>query len=112
MEPSTGLVLHEVEEDRHVIRVISAVDIYAAPQFASEVTAASDAPLILIDLTSCRYMDSRGVDVLLRAHREYGQRFRVITRPESGVDRLLRALKFDRHVAMFGSVDEARRSNV
>ena len=102
------LVLHEIEQDRHIIRAIAAVDIYSAPEFAAEVATAAQASTIVVDLSSCRYMDSRGVEVLLRARMTYGERFRVVTRPQSGVDRLLRVLQFDRHVPMFSSLNEAR----
>ena len=45
---------------------------------------------IFADLTNCRYMDSTGLAVLVRAKRNFGEKFSVGVEPDSNLERLLK----------------------
>jgi len=45
---------------------------------------------IFADLSNCRYMDSTGLAVLVRAKKNFGEKFSVAVEPGSNLDRLLK----------------------
>jgi len=45
---------------------------------------------IFADLTNCRYMDSTGLAVLVRAKKNFGEKFSVGVEPGSNVERILK----------------------
>jgi anti-anti-sigma factor len=111
MDTSRGrreLVTHCIEDGCHVLGVVAEIDICESPQFETEVAKAANADRIVVDLTDCHYMDSSGFHVLSRASKLYGDRLRLVATPGSAVDRVLRVLQIDTHVATFTSVDDAR----
>jgi|GEM_PF-5540287 len=45
---------------------------------------------ILADLSNCRYMDSTGLAVLVRAKKHFGEKFSVVVELDGNIERLLK----------------------
>lgn len=113
--PSVGavpmdVVAHEIAEGVHVLRVVAEIDLYTAPSLELEITKASSANRIIVDLTVCRYLDSAGYHVLFRAANAYGDRLRLVAVAGTVPDRVLRMMQMDRVAPMLSSIEEARGS--
>jgi anti-anti-sigma factor len=85
----------EVRDENHavVIGVSGELDLASSPALEDELerVAASDTPLVIVDLRQLEFMDSTGLSVLVRFHQratETGQRFGVVRGPQQ-VQRLL-----------------------
>lgn len=77
-----------------------------------EGTLGPDAFSLIVDLARTGYIDSTGLDMLLRlsdrlAHRR--ARLMLVIPPESQLTRLVRLVGLDRAVAVYATVDEALR---
>lgn len=76
-----------------VIAVSGELDLASSPALQEELdrVAASDVPLLIIDLRDLDFMDSTGLSVLVRAHQrteEQGRRLAMVKGPQQ-VQRLL-----------------------
>jgi anti-anti-sigma factor len=79
------------EGDAAVIVPMGELDLGGAPLLERELAALASVRLVIVDLRSVEYMDSTGLNVLLRGHQramESGQEFAVVQGPEQ-VQRLL-----------------------
>ena len=80
--------------DRAVVTVRGEIDLYTAPQLEDVLrgaSSASDAPLVIVDLSGVRFMDSTGLGALVRARQrilDLGGRLTVAS-PSPQVRRLL-----------------------
>jgi anti-sigma B factor antagonist len=82
----------------HVLRVFGDVDFPNAPAFEAAVREVSAAvrDVLTIDLTECRYFDSSGITVLVRAHKTLGHRMRLLVLRDSIVFRIMQIANLDR----------------
>jgi anti-sigma B factor antagonist len=102
----------EVRDEDHavVIGVSGELDLASSPALENELErgAASDAPLVIVDLRRLEFMDSTGLSVLVRAHQraaESGQRFGVVKGPQQ-VQRLLSLTGVAERLTLVDSPDE------
>jgi anti-anti-sigma factor len=85
------------------------VDVYNEPLFTADLYKIRDAPLIVIDLTHCRYMDSSALHALVRARKAFDKPFRIVLDPTSQLQRLFEATQLHRTFPIFASVRAALR---
>ena len=90
----------ELHHDAGCIRlaVHGHLDVASAPGFRS-VVAAADAPVVLVDLTGCTFLDAIGLGALVGAVRRQhlqGGRLVLLASPDSPVARLLASSGIDR----------------
>ncbi len=77
------------EDDIPVVVVEEDVDYASAPVFAAAIDqATAAAPTVVVDLCECPFMDSAGLQVLIRAQKP-GLRLAVTCMPEGAVARLI-----------------------
>jgi anti-anti-sigma factor len=98
-------------EDRSwVLRLIGELDLASSPALeqALERTRGCDAELVIVDLRELDFMDSSGLNVLVKAHQhaqESGTRFALV-RGRSHVQRLLSITGLDERLMVVDSSDE------
>lgn len=91
-----GLV-YESSEDAEIVRVYGEVDIRSADEFGAAILAAYVPDrAITIDLSSCRYVDSSALAVLIRVRERCGEQVRLLIQDHSNVARLLDIVDFGR----------------
>lgn len=102
--------VHEIiDAEAHILYVFAQVDIYEAPRFEAEMGKLNGARRIVVDLTQCRYMDSSGIAVLVRAYKTLGDRLRVVAPAGSQIDRVLRITEINKVIPISATVEEARQ---
>jgi anti-sigma B factor antagonist len=92
-----------------VVRVTGDLDLATASQVEAAVSAALDASIVEIDLTSCTFIDSSGVRVLTKAARELSERSgRVeVIADDAAIVRVLEITGVDTTVGVRPSADDA-----
>lgn len=88
--------------------VTGELDLATAPRLA-EVLSAVAAPVVVLDLSDCTFLDSAGIRALMgtaRALAEAGRGLRVVTR-DAGILRLLEITGVDTLVQVHPSLDDA-----
>ncbi|GAC1496462.1 MAG: hypothetical protein NVS1B2_16870 [Vulcanimicrobiaceae bacterium] len=69
--------------------------------------ASQDGTHVIVSLEACRFMDSHGLDVLLRARKRLSDRLHIVASPESYVHRLLQIAHLDDLALPFPSMAPA-----
>jgi anti-anti-sigma factor len=88
-----------------VLSVDGDVDFANAPEFAKRLEAlAGNAEWIVVDLAPCRYIESKGWDVLVNTRRAIAS---VVIPAESPIRRFAEILSIDKFVPISATVDEA-----
>jgi anti-anti-sigma factor len=82
-ETPMAAFIRETTDSGDVLHVLGEVDLANVAEFEDAVNALTDQPHVIVDLTACTYMDSSGLRTLAVAHKEVGDRLRVII-PQSG----------------------------
>lgn len=86
----------EVVDNGHMLHVFGDVDLCEAEDFATAIDeAAADGDPVLVNLTKCRYMDSSGLSILIRANKRYGTQLRLIIAENSIIARIVRLTSLD-----------------
>ncbi len=91
-----------------VVHVRGELDLSSAPQFEEAVWAIRDAPGVVIDLTSCTFLDSSGVRILAQAAREAsdrGARLDLVA-ADPAVVRVLEITSVDTMAPVHASLDD------
>ncbi len=81
------------------LRALGEIDVSTAQMFRRRIMGLSD-PVVRVDLSRVRFIDSSGLRVLLSAHGELaslGRRLEVVS-PSRSVRRLLELTALDRHL--------------
>jgi anti-anti-sigma factor len=118
LEPTAFGIEHETTDGVQVVSVRGELDLATAPQLRDllDDELAGEMP-VLIDLTSCEFIDSTGIAVIVRAW----QRRRGVDGdspsggllglcgPDKQVSRLLEVTGVDTSIPVFGDCDEAVR---
>jgi anti-anti-sigma factor len=81
----------DVERGRHitVVRVAGEVDLFGAPKLVIALRRAAAYPEpVVVDLSECEFLDTKGLDALLRA-RDADPRMVVVCPPDGSPARLL-----------------------
>lgn len=90
--------------------VIGEIDIYTAPQFEAEVAKGYAAPgHVIVDLRSCRYIDSSAITTLHRANRQSGGKLRIVVDNDCNVKRILDVTQIEKVVPVYSNVEDARK---
>jgi anti-sigma B factor antagonist len=97
--------------DLSVIEVVGELDVYSAPQLRDVLLEATSrpAPLVIVDLSGLRFMDSSGLGVLVagwKRARDRGGRLGVAALP-TRVARVFRTTGLDRALPVFATVAAA-----
>lgn len=92
-------------DDRVVIRVEGELDMASAPELKSAIFHVTSAPHLVIDLSSCTFLDSAGMRVITDTMRQAPRVSVVATDP--GVLRLLEITAVDTMVSVHASLEDA-----
>lgn len=97
-----------------VVAVSGAIDLASRAAFTRILAPSAFAPesRIIVDLTDCSYIDSSGLSVLIRAHKENGERLRVVVPSREAVYRVFKICNLDRLFHMVATADEASEDGV
>jgi anti-anti-sigma factor len=108
---SFELVEREISADCREVAVIGDLDLAVADRLAAVLDrVAGDVPQILISLDKCEFIDSTGIAVVVRAHREAnerGGRFAVYG-PSAQVRRVLEVTGLTRNGLVFETAEQAQ----
>jgi anti-anti-sigma factor len=86
----------EVVDNGHMLHVFGDADLCEAEDFAAAIDqAAADGDPVLVNLTKCRYIDSSGLSVLIRASKRYGTQLRLLIAEDSIIARIVRLTSLD-----------------
>ncbi len=102
--------IREVAQYGHVLHVFGDVDVLTAGEFEEAIDDAvllqgSAGGTVTINLTKCRYLDSSGLAVLVRARRRLGSELQILVKAKTMISRLMHITAFDR---AFNVVTELR----
>jgi len=87
--PDDKAAFYVVEDEIPVVVVENEVDFASAPVFAAALDqATAAAPTVVVDLSECPFMDSSGLQVLLKAQKP-GIRLALTCVPDGSVARLI-----------------------
>ena len=87
--PDDSTAFHVLDEEVPVVIAEEEVDYASAPVFAAAIDQATAAsPSVVVDLTECPFMDSSGLQVLLKAQKP-GLRIVLSCPPDGAVARLI-----------------------
>ena len=92
-------------DDCVVVRVEGELDMASASELEDAISRVVSAPHVVIDLTSCTFLDSTGMRVITDTMREAARVSVVATDP--GVLRVLEITAVDTVVSVHASVEEA-----
>jgi anti-anti-sigma factor len=108
---SFELIERELSADCREVAVIGELDLAVADQLSAVLDrAARDVPQILISLDKCEFIDSTGIAVVVRAHREAserGGRFAVYG-PSAQVRRVLEVTGLTQNGLVFETAEQAQ----
>jgi anti-anti-sigma factor len=108
---SFELVEREISADCREVAVIGELDLAVADRLSAVLDrAAGDAPQILISLDKCEFIDSTGIAVVVRAHREAGERGGrlAVYGPSAQVRRVLEVTGLTRNGLVFETAEQAQ----
>lgn len=96
-------------EDALVVRVSGDLDLATSPRFSDALAAAPATRRVVIDLTSCTFLDSSGVRALVQAARKIpeGERRVDVVAGSPAILRILEITGVDRMVPVHRSLEEA-----
>ena len=101
----------EQAERAGVVRVDGEVDMSNADHILHELMPRVGVdPWLVVDLTSCSYIDSAGLSVIAQVEgrcREVGSGLRLVVEPESGVDRVLAMTRLNELLNVDRTIEEA-----
>jgi len=114
--PELATIEFERAERASVVRIEGEIDMSNADHILDELMArvGSD-PWLIVDLTSCSYVDSAGLSVIARVDarcREVLCGLRLVVRAESGVERVLSMTRLDAVLNVDRTLVEAMKSAV
>jgi len=92
-------------DDCVVVRVEGELDMASASELGEAISRVTSAPHVVIDLSSCTFLDSAGMRVITETTRQAPRVSVVATDP--GVLRLLEITAVDTLVSVHASVEEA-----
>ncbi len=98
-------VVVERLDDCAVVRVEGELDMASAPEFEDAISRVTSSPHVVIDLSSCTFLDSAGMRILTEAMRQAPRVSVVATDP--GVLRVLGITAVDTMVSVYASVEDA-----
>jgi anti-anti-sigma factor len=99
--------VRRLDGDMQVLQVFGDVDLATSPEFAAVISGSIAAgKQLTIDLTTCRYIDSSGLTVLILARRRFGARLCVLVKSRTIVARLLQTTDFDEASVLIVATDE------
>jgi anti-anti-sigma factor len=98
------------EQRAAVISVSGELDLASAPELEQELqrAAADSAELVILDLRELQFIDSTGLGLLIKAHRQaesMGRKFAIV-RGQSQVQRLLGLTGIDERLTLVDSPEE------
>jgi len=104
--------IREAGPEGQTVHIFGDVDVLTAPEFEeaiaeAAVVHAASGGAVTINFTRCRYLDSSGLAVLVRARRRLGSYLNVLVKPRSMISRVLNITSLDR---VFNVVTELRPS--
>lgn len=83
--------IHERVGDIEFVHVYGDIDMVNADELEGSISAAySPKARILADFTNCRYLDSTGLAVLVRAKQNLGEKFSISVAAGSNIERILK----------------------
>ena len=93
-----------------VLHVFGELDISNSKDFESAVTSAEPdigpERLLVIDLTTCTFLDSTALQVVVRAHQRQGDRLCVIVPEASVIHRIFKITNLDARIPMVESLSK------
>jgi|SRR5579862_762066 len=103
------IVVHDdiASADAHVVHVFDEIDIDNSKDLEAEIMGTDARQFIVIELSDCRYMDSSGITVLMRAYRHFGERLRIVVGLRSNVGRVISMLGLHGVLPLADSLEEA-----
>lgn len=111
-EYSQFAAVRESNPDGQVLHVFGDVDVLTAQQFEDAILEAAaeqavSGGSVTVNFTRCRYLDSSGLAVLVRARRRLGSHLSILVTPRTMISRVLHITSLDR---VFNVVTELRPS--
>lgn len=95
--------VHEVVDGQDFIYVLGEIDIACSQEFADDIWSRSDSDGLTVDLSTCTYLDSSCLNVLIRAKRLFGDRLQVIVPPDARIRRIFEITGLERHLEIVAS---------
>lgn len=95
--PSGAVVLH----------VLGELDLATAPRLEAAIADAVASPRVVVDLSSCTFLDSAGVRVLTSAGREPAPRRVAVISADPGILRVLEITGMDTLLDIYPTLDAA-----
>lgn len=109
--PELATIGFEQAEGASVVRIEGEIDMSNADHVLDELMARVGLdPWLVVDLTSCSYVDSAGLSVIARVDarcREVLSGLRLVVRADSGVDRVLAMTRLNAMLNVDRSLAEA-----
>lgn len=103
--------IHEDMPAGEVLHVLGEVDLANAEEFQSALLPLTSAGGdVVVDLTTCTYMDSSGLRVLAAAHKEIEDRLRVVIPKDGSVHRIFEITGLAAQFNACENVDAALRT--
>lgn len=99
----------ETSEGLAVVRVAGDFDLSTVAAFEAELASSVTAGLVAVELSGCTFLDSSGLQTLVRAHRrvaEAGGRL-VLVAPSAPARRVLAIATLDRFIPVAATLEEA-----
>jgi anti-anti-sigma factor len=108
--PSLGIAFSALAEDVRAIEVVGELDLGTIPQLEDRLLGAVRSQGgVILDLTRLDFIDSSGIGLLIKAHRETesGAKLHTVVASGSQVDRVFKVVCIDRALPIFFDRDQA-----
>ena len=88
--------VREASPHGEVLHVFGDVDQTTTEELETAIDeAAAGGATVIVNFARCRYLDSSGLTVLLRAHKRYGAAFVVLVKPRTVIARVVQITRLD-----------------
>jgi len=101
-------VRHHTGRSPYVLEVLGDIDIFTAPEFSAALELAHAAPRVIVDLSSCGYIDSTGISTLFRWQESTGGKLRLVVAQDHKIRRILHVTRVDSFIDIFPSIEAAK----
>lgn len=101
------VAIHETLPNAEVLHVFGDADIATAAEFETSINDIDSSLPLIVDLTECRFIDTTAIAVLIRAFKRLGNMFRIITTPQSHIERVLKITHMPSIMSVTATLEES-----
>lgn len=106
--PSTLALVYDHNDGSEILHVFGEIDLANAEELESAIVKVTNGNgRVVVDLSGCSYMDSSGLNVVAKAFRSFGERFRLVVPHNGSVHRIFDIAGFTEHLQVYDALDIA-----